>query len=93
MGEAELRTVQLWRRFTCAANRTHAGLSLPPARLSGPPEIVSVVAYSASRLNGAHGEILTLWSFRSPMGQRSSPAMRLTEPPMMTTPNRYDSKA
>jgi hypothetical protein len=39
------------------------------------------------------GEILTLWSFRSPMGQRSSPAMRLTEPPTMTTPNRYDTKA
>jgi hypothetical protein len=29
----------------------------------------------------------------SPMGQRRSPAMRLTEPPMMTTPNTYDSKA
>ena len=36
---------------------------------------------------------LSLWSFRSPMGQRRSPAMRLTEPPIMTTPNRYDSKA
>ena len=47
----------------------------------------------ASRLDGTIGEILTLWNFRSPMGQRRSPAMRLTEPPMMTTPNRYDSKA
>jgi hypothetical protein len=26
------------------------------------------------------GEFLALWSFRSPTGQRSSPAMRLTEP-------------
>jgi hypothetical protein len=28
-----------------------------------------------------------------PADQRISPAMRLTEPPTMTTPNRYDTKA
>jgi hypothetical protein len=69
------------------------GQSLGCARPNGPPEVVSVTAHPPSPLDGTHGEILTLWSFRPPMGQRRSPAMRLTDPPMMTTPNRYDSKA
>jgi hypothetical protein len=47
----------------------------------------------AHHLDGTIGEILTLWSFRPPMGQRRSPAIKLTDPPMMTTPNRYDNKA